>query len=170
MNSTIKNQSGLDAKKEVVSIEDGRQALAKLQHFMGRQQRRTVSLLLGGEEGRFFAEKMVELAAVVATMPRPYESGADDAESNEEVVQSGSAGMASVAYLHYFVAGFHFYITEKDVDGEQHQAFGLASLGYEPELGYISIEEITQGGAQLDFHFTPAPLSTLVGERDQVQS
>jgi hypothetical protein len=30
----------------------------------------------------------------------------------------------------------------------------------EGELGYISLPEITQAGAELDLYFTPAPVST----------
>jgi hypothetical protein len=46
------------------------------------------------------------------------------------------------------------------MEQEQHQAFGLVSLGYEPELGYISLPEILKAGAELDLHWTP----TTVGE------
>jgi hypothetical protein len=33
--------------------------------------------------------------------------------------------------------------------------------GYEPELGYISIEELLENGAELDLHWTPKPFSKI---------
>jgi hypothetical protein len=69
-----------------------------------------------------------------------------------------------IAYLHYFLGNMDFYITEKDVDTDgagQVQAFGTSNLGYGAELGYVNIHEITEHGAELDLHFTPAPRSAL---------
>lgn len=49
-----------------------------------------------------------------------------------------------------------------DPDGEgQIQAFGSANLGRGAELGYISIAEITECGAELDLHWTPCTLASL---------
>jgi len=43
-------------------------------------------------------------------------------------------------------------------DPAQHQAFGLASMGDDPELGYISICELIELGVELDLYFTPVPI------------
>jgi len=68
-----------------------------------------------------------------------------------------------IAYLHYFYANADWYITEKDMEEEQHQAFGYADLGMGfPELGYISIEELKSiPQIELDFHWKPIPLSNI---------
>jgi len=121
---------------------------AMLCAFVGPAQRQAVYHGLRGEEKQYFADTLRRLAGVVEGMPKTYES--------ESVADP-------MVWLHYFTAGADFYITEKDVDSDdagQCQAFGLADLyGDGGELGYVSITEITQHGAELDFHFTPTPLS-----------
>jgi hypothetical protein len=123
-------------------------SLDKLRRFMSGPQRAAVIQGMLGEEKQFFYEKMDELAALVETMPKTYE---------QENVRD------PVVYLHYFTGGADWYITERDVDSDgagQQQAFGLADLfGDGGEKGYISIAEIIRHGAELDFHFTPRPLS-----------
>jgi hypothetical protein len=45
---------------------------------------------------------------------------------------------------------------EKDADPDhvgQMQAFGIADLGMGAELGYISIPELLENGAELDLYF-----------------
>jgi hypothetical protein len=113
-----------------------------------------------GEEKQFFFDKMVELADLIANMPKTYD-------------QDGK-GEEAIAYLHYFAGGqASWWIMEKDKgspdDGKdgnppnmQQQAFGLADLfGDGGELGYISIEEILANGGELDFHFTPKTLKEI---------
>ena len=119
-----------------------------LSGFMSPYQRSAVIAGMHGEERQYFYDKMAELAGLIAGMPKTYES--------ESVADP-------IVWLHYFTAGSDFYITEKDVDTDgagQVQAFGLADLYNDGgELGYISISEIIQHGVELDFHFTPTPLS-----------
>ena len=98
------------------------------------------------EEKDFFFDKLEEMANTFNTMPKTYE-------------QDGKGDQA-VAYLHYFIGSYDFYITEKDMETEQHQAFGLVINQYGAELGYISLIEITEAGAELDLHFKP----TTIGE------
>jgi hypothetical protein len=143
-------------------------AMYSLRHFMSTQQKRCVRDLLKGEEGDFFAHKMIELARIVETMPKSYE-------------QSGKGDEAIVS-LHYFAGGAgNWWITEKDagcpddeVAGEQHQAFGLANFYGGPtdhgaEIGYISIAEIIANDGQIDFHFQPRTLRELkAGKLDRV--
>jgi hypothetical protein len=73
-------------------------------------------------------------------MPKTYET---DGQGDE-----------AIAHLHYFTSGFDWYITERDMEEEQLQAFGLACV-HETELGYISIVELLRNGAELDLHFMP---------------
>jgi len=116
--------------------------------FVGPAQRQAVYHGLRGEEKQYFADTLRRIAGLIEGMPKTYES--------ESVADP-------IVWLHYFTAGADWYITEKDVDTDgqgQAQAFGLADLFNDGgELGYISIAEITGAGAELDFHFTPAPLS-----------
>jgi len=125
-------------------------ANADLKPFIGVVQLATMRHYARGEEKEWFIARMVELAALIHAMPKTYE-------------QDG-AGLNAVAHLHYFTAGGDWYITEKDSDpdGEgQIQAFGSANLGYGAELGYISIKELIEHGAELDLHFKPATLATI---------
>ena len=121
-----------------------------LRPFMSRAQLSTIRSLAKGEEGDWFVARMVELAALIATMPKTYE-------------QDGKGDQAT-AYLHYFRGNQDWYITERDIDqdGEgQIQAFGLANLGYGGELGYISIAEVIKAGVELDLHFKPTTLAAI---------
>lgn len=68
--------------------------------------------------------------------------------------QQDGKGEDAVIHLHYFLGGSDFYITEKDVENEQLQAFGLVSLnGHEPEFGYISIVELLEIGVEFDLNW-----------------
>ena len=106
------------------------------------------------EEWQFYVAKVEELADLVAGMAQTYQ-------------QEGKGDQATV-YLHYFIGGSDWYITEKDVDGGVEQAFGYAVLNADEvcaELGYISIQEITAYGAELDLHFAPRTLADVKAER-----
>ena len=124
--------------------------LSTFRAFVGPAQRQAIYSAMKGEEGAWFRSKVAELIAMLEAMPKTYE-------------QDGK-GEQAIAYLHYFTAGCDWYITERDIDADgegQVQAFGTADLGYGPELGYISIVEILECGAELDLHFTPAALSQI---------
>ena len=116
--------------------------------FTGNAQRRMISLGLRGEERDWFVDLVKRLNGIIATMPKTYD-------------QDGK-GEQAVVSLHYFTAGCDWWITERDTETEQRQAFGLADLGNsDPELGYISIVELLQNHAELDFHFEPQTLAEL---------
>lgn len=122
-------------------------AFAAISPFIGSRQSQALVRGRNGEERSFFNAKIVELAEMIAGMPKTYE-------------QDGK-GDEAVAYLHYFLGSWDWYVTEKDMDGDgTEQAFGLV-FGFETELGYIAIEEITQAGAELDLHWTPRPLASV---------
>lgn len=106
------------------------------------------------QESAELQEKAQKVAAVIETMPKTYE-------------QDGK-GDDAIAYLHYQVrhpnyAYSDWYITEKDMENEQIQAFGLVSLsGGRPELGYISLVELgTLEMVTLDLDFTPTRLGDI---------
>jgi len=115
--------------------------------IIGNPQWNAIRMALRGEERKGFAEIISRVYDVFDKMPKTYgqESTADP-----------------VCHLHYFCGGFDWYITEKDCEGEQLQAFGLASMppNY-PELGYINLVELTQAGVELDLHFEPTVLSKI---------
>ena len=129
----------------------GMQAAQALQEFIGRRQLSTMKQLCRGEEGQFFIEKLVQLADLVAKMPKTYEQQ--------------DLGDKAIVSLHYFAGGqANWWITEKDKgdpdEPGQLQAFGLADLfGDGGELGYISIVELLACNAELDLYFTPKTLA-----------
>ena len=138
---------------------DAVNALKELRGFIGNSQLGAVAEGMRSEEKQYFFDKAVELAATVSTMPKTYEQ---DGKGNQ-----------SIAYLHYFYGNMDWYITEKDmgsaddVEPGQHQAFGLADIGFGGELGYISITELIENGIELDFHFTPKTLEQIEAKRQE---
>lgn len=127
-------------------------ALGVLSAFMGARQLRYVADLMRGEEKQFYFDKLVELANVVQTMPKSYETDGQ--------------GLDAIVHLHYFVNSVDLFITERDMEPEQFQAYGLADLfGDGGEIGYINIVEATQAGAELDFHWTPKTLREVRASR-----
>ncbi len=112
-----------------------------LSRFIGYRQKGAILICLRGEEKDFFADKMIELQSIIGKMPKSFE-------------QDGMGDKAIVS-LHYFKGGCDWYITERDVDDYTPQAFGMANLGYGGELGYISIDELTQNNIDLDLFWTP---------------
>jgi hypothetical protein len=122
--------------------------------FVSAIQRDTLTSLLHGEEGEGFAESVLRLDETIKTMPKTYET-------------DGQV-MAAVVYLHYFLGSYDAWITEKDRgddtnDLSQHQAYGSASFSgrEDAELGYISIEELTQNEVEIDLHWTPKSLKEI---------
>jgi len=117
--------------------------------FISAQQLRTMQGFCKGEEKQFFIDKLNELHTLINNMPA---TGKTDGQGGNAICQ--------LRYFHN--SGAVWYITERDTSVIQHQAFGWAQMfpgcG---ELGYISIEEIIQHGAQLDLHFTPIPVKDI---------
>lgn len=129
--------------------------LQPLSGFIGRSQLLTLTHALRGEEGPHFEEILRALADRIAGAPRTYETDGQGAQAR--------------AVLHYFKGGCDWWIVELDAgaDGDraedfQSQAFGVASLGFEPELGYISIPELLRAGAELDLYFTPRAVGEIL--------
>lgn len=104
------------------------------------------------EEKDFFFDKLEEMANRFTNMHKTYE-------------QDGK-GDDAIVHLHYFKGNADWFITEKDMEDQQIQAFGLCDLGMgHPELGYVSLEELAQTGAELDLHFTPKTLREVKATR-----
>lgn len=104
-----------------------------------------------GEEGDAFIEIIDRIHATWQAMPKTYETDAQ--------------GRDALARLHYFIGGCDWWIVEKDADPDgagQVQAFGIADLGMGRELGYISIPELLENGAELDLYFTPKRMGELL--------
>lgn len=135
------------------STTDARIHLAGIGRFIGKAQRAAILEGLKGEESQYFCEKLLEIWLLTQTMPATY---GNDGEANQ------------TAQLHYFMKGCDWWIMEKDKETEQHQAFGYADLGYGGELGYISIVEILENGAELDLHFPTCKLSDIKNAEQQV--
>jgi len=125
--------------------KDAAHFLAQLRGFIGTAQLQAIGQLCYSEEKQFMFAKLAEMAGIVTDMPKTYETDGQ--------------GQQAIAQLHYFTGGCDWYITERDQETEQLQAFGLANLGYGGELGYISIVEILESGAELDLYWTPKPIS-----------
>ena len=115
-----------------------------LRQFISAQQLGIIRSLRRSEEGEWFRAKLAELEALTDAMPKVYE-------------QDGMGERATV-HLHYFTGSQDWYVTEKDIAPEQHQAFGLADFGDGGELGYISIAELIACNVELDLHWTPRTL------------
>lgn len=126
-----------------------------LERFVGTAQRAAIWAGLHAEEAEWFRARLQALGGIVARMPA---TGETDGQ-----------GDAAIAWLRYFTpAGGEYLITELDAsahDGHgRAQAFGLADAGHGfPELGYIDLPALIGAGAELDLHFTPAPLRELRG-------
>lgn len=146
--STIYHHPGAD---RIVSITERALPPSRMdvfRQFVGPSQRAALYELTSGEEGEFFRGKIQEVLRVIDTMPKTYE-------------QDGKDGSALI-YLHYFTAGADWFITERDVEHEQHQAYGLADLfGDGGEIGYISLVEVLAAGAELDLYWTIKTLDTV---------
>ncbi len=136
-----------ESTDQTSKMSDAVQSYDRLRRFMSWDQLSIVAECMRGEEKEFFFDKLNELAKRVDDMPVTYE-------------QDGKGGEA-IAYLHYFLGDCHWYITEKDMDGEVEEAFGYAVLHGDllcAEYGFIPISELVGVGAVLDFHFDPKPM------------
>ncbi|SEN75387.1 DUF2958 domain-containing protein, partial [Nitrosomonas marina] len=111
------------------TLADVNAVMPLLKQFIGKSQLAAFASGIRGEEGQFIKDKLIEIANIIKNMPQTY--GQD------------GLGDEAVVHLHYFKGSADWYITEKDMEDEQLQAFGLADLyGDGGELGYISIQEL----------------------------
>lgn len=133
--------------KGETTMKTTNQKLSDLHLFVSYSQTEAIRVGLKGEEKDYFVGIVDQVTETVSTMPKTYETDGQ--------------GQNAIAYLHYFLNGCDWFITEKDMEAEQMQAFGYADLGQGGgELGYICIAEIvnSQIKAELDLHWTPKAL------------
>jgi hypothetical protein len=128
-------------------LKEAAAAVKSLRPYINPVQLEVIGDLCRSEERQFFIDELVEMASLVQTMPKTYET---DGQGGQAIVQ-----------LHYFTAGADWYITERDCEREQLQAFGKADLSYGAELGYISIVELLECGAEIDMNWTPKRLEEI---------
>ena len=115
---------------------------SELKKFISDSQGRAINS--GAEE---LKPEIDRIKQVIAEMPTTYK-------------QDG-LGMLSLVFLHYFINGTDVYITEKDSEDEQLQAFGYTVLNGDidmAEFGYVSIEELKDNNFELDLYFDIQPL------------
>ena len=122
-----------------------------LNDYVNPEQLGVMRAACWGEEGQHFIDKIEEVKQIIATMPVTY--GTDGQSPGE-----------TMTALHYFLGGSDWWITERDVEKDQLQAFGFVCLngdGRCAELGYISIVELLWNGAELDLYYKPESLLDL---------
>lgn len=127
------------------SIKEILPHIKTLHKFVSPQQIAALGMGCRTEEKEFFFEKIEELSNTFNTMPKTYE-------------QDGKGDEATV-YLHYFRGDMDWYITEKDMEDEQIQAFGIDDIGMGASLGYISLVELASHNVEIDLHWTPKTIS-----------
>lgn len=111
--------------------------LVTLRPFLSQSQLGAILEGLSGEEAAYFEGKISEFADLISNMPATYQQNGKDKDA--------------VAYLHYFIGGQDYWVTEKDMDGDGTlQAFGLSSHGQTAKLGYISIAYLTGHHEEFD--------------------
>ena len=130
------------------------EAISHLEPFVTHSQWQAMKSGMRGEEGAFFKDKVLEYGQRIAIMPITYE-------------QDGKGNQAK-AYLHFFTSASDWYILEKDASGAdedgQAQMFGYGVLNGDTqnaELGYISLNELLDHGAEFDLHFETRTLEAI---------
>ncbi len=121
--------------------------LEYLKKFISKQQLSSLEYVLKSEEKQYAKEKIDYFFELIQKMPKTY-------ETDEQ-------GDQAIAYLHYYKSSIDFFVTEKDIEDEQLQAFGLVNMNNELELGYISIKEIIELNFELDLNFVPKTLEEI---------
>ena len=76
---------------------------------------------------QYYRDLLQGFAEIFQKMPKTYETNPEqfDENGNEILEEDASSGGNAIAYLHYFVGGCDWWITEKDMEVEQLQAFGV---------------------------------------------
>ncbi|HEY7824405.1 MAG TPA: hypothetical protein VIG24_16300 [Acidimicrobiia bacterium] len=132
--------------------------------FYSHQQVAVLVELVKGEEAAAIVETVNRVNKIIAEMPTTGQT--EDPERAKTIELLGGDPDDHVVYLHYFIAGCDWWIIEKDVEDGVSQAFGYACMN-DPEmseLGYISITEITDLGAEMDLYWEPKLLSVVKKE------
>lgn len=133
-------------------LSDALESIKFLKNFMSKSQLSAIGSVLRGEEKEYFIKKVIDLEKQIKAMPKTYDT---DGQGNN-----------AVAHLHYFRGGSDWYITERDMEDEQLQAFGYAILNGDDqnaEMGYISIQELIDHNVELDLYWDPKSIASIKG-------
>lgn len=121
-------------------IKNAQADLESVQYFVPKKQMAVMLEELQGANGVAMASLISKLRKTIESLPPIYEGN-------------------KTAYLRYYADDWNWYIMERDLTDEQHQAFGLVD-GFCRELGYINIHELRNMPlVQLDLNFEPILLA-----------
>lgn len=173
-NNTTLERGGNLSDKEEQEYNVAKKMLRKIINFIPKDQYKVLQQDINPEkteEYKFFQDKVKELHDIIISMPKTYQT---DGQEN-----------SAIAYLHYFMSGGDWYMTEKDKGdgkigkdglGEQVQAFGYNVVDFVEfpyaKNNYFSIPEIDKlhfkfpNPLQLDLYWTPKTLAEIKGFND----
>lgn len=129
---------------------DWAEIVAACREFVPHSQMRFCIGHLNGEEGQHFIDVLTKLADI-------WKGAATTRQTN-------GMGESAVAFMHFFGGSFDLYLTEKDVEAEQLQAYGYVRIGRNEgfEAGYVDLTEIqAEPIINVDFDFMPETIATL---------
>lgn len=144
---------------QVVNDKELANAFTVVKPFIGASQITAMLANCYGEEGNAFVDKFKAIGSLISDMPVTY--------------QQNGKGKDSIAYLHYFVGGCDWYITEADMEGGVTQAYGYSILNGDlqmAEFGYINITELLEVGAELDLYFEPCTINAIVNKAELAET
>ena len=98
----------------VTAIQKAENQLKTYSQFFPKAQADVLKSLLASEESSYVCNLIDSIIQKIESMPSTYET--------EE------QGENAFAILHYFGGACDFYITEKDIEDGQNQAFGLGYI------------------------------------------
>ena len=131
-------------------------ALRFLRPWLSKAQMYFFTMNLVGEEGGYYADKAVELRALIESVPALY--------------HYEDSGEPAMARLHYFRGGTDFYLAE--TEGASGASYGFGVLGGDylnAELGYSRAIDLASVGLELDFHYKPEPLADIVARYKELR-
>jgi len=120
----------------------------QLNQFISKPQLDVLQTGIEGEEGDYFKTLLKDTKDIIDHMPQTYDTSEMDSKD-------------ITVHLHYFLGGFDWFVTEKDMEAEQLQAFRYVKM-QDNELGYINIKELIANHVELDLHWTPVKLSEVM--------
>ena len=134
-------------------IKEGQKALRKLKSYgvIGGRQAQTLPGLIRGEEGQFFAEKMIEVLDLWENLPAYCKTDDDDP-----------------VIFHYFGGGATDIFVTSDDAKKEGIVFTFTCLNGDTqmaEFGAQSLHEITSCNMELDFHWDPTRTLKAAKER-----
>jgi len=121
---TVKKQT----KKQIID-EKVRKANEDLDKniFIPKYQKKAIKEYLNGEEREYFADQVNKIQNIIENAPKMYSTENIPLEDKKPV-------------LHYFGGAYDCYVFE--IDKNTGEMFASVSLGHEPELGFVSMEEL----------------------------